>query len=186
MSSTPLEMSALEASGGRLNANAAEIEAPSLSLASHETERRGETGTEGRPVGVVDSSSQTTSTLDPSGPLNRVPTDRSLSAQLPPLANTVSRGATSADGSGTEDMSGPEQTGSGSTLMITLLLTTGARHPYKIDERYLKKRNIQAPNNDPFEISIYVLKELILREWRDGTGMGHGISALFFSPLFWF
>lgn len=56
---------------------------------------------------------------------------------------------------------------------ITLLLTTGARHPYKIDEKYLAKRNVDIPDvteegkKDPFSISVYKLKELILREWRD-------------------
>lgn len=56
---------------------------------------------------------------------------------------------------------------------ITLLLTTGARHPYRIDERYLAKRNVNVPGktpdgrSDPFTISVYTLKELILREWRE-------------------
>lgn len=56
---------------------------------------------------------------------------------------------------------------------ITLLLPTGARHPYRIDERYLAKRNVEVPEvtesgaRDPFSISVYKLKELILREWRD-------------------
>ena len=56
---------------------------------------------------------------------------------------------------------------------ITLLLPTGARHPYRIDEKYLAKRNVDIPDvtesgaNDPFSISIYKLKELILREWRE-------------------
>ncbi|KAK3687220.1 ubiquitin-related domain-containing protein [Podospora appendiculata] len=56
---------------------------------------------------------------------------------------------------------------------ITLLLPTGARHPYRIDEKYLAKRNVEIPDvteagqRDPFSISIYKLKELILREWRD-------------------
>jgi hypothetical protein len=56
---------------------------------------------------------------------------------------------------------------------ITLLLPTGARHPYKLDEKYLAKRNVEVPDvtesgkKDPFSISIYKLKELILREWRD-------------------
>ncbi|KAI9736462.1 MAG: hypothetical protein M1818_006196 [Claussenomyces sp. TS43310] len=57
--------------------------------------------------------------------------------------------------------------------VITLLLTSGARHPYKLDERYLSKRNVDIPGltengkKDPFSISVYTLKELILREWRD-------------------
>jgi hypothetical protein len=55
---------------------------------------------------------------------------------------------------------------------ITLLLTTGSRHPYKIDGKYLSRRNVPIPEQtesgqpDPFSISIYTLKELILREWR--------------------
>ncbi|RXG48542.1 hypothetical protein VDGE_10177 [Verticillium dahliae] len=56
---------------------------------------------------------------------------------------------------------------------ITLLLTTGARHPYRLDEKYLAKRNVAVPaktddgKSDPFSISVYTLKELILREWRE-------------------
>lgn len=56
---------------------------------------------------------------------------------------------------------------------ITLLLPTGARHPYKLDEKYLAKRNVEMPDvtesgrRDPFSISVYKLKELILREWRE-------------------
>jgi hypothetical protein len=56
---------------------------------------------------------------------------------------------------------------------ITLLLPTGARHPYRLDEKYLAKRNVDIPDvtesgaRDPFSISVYKLKELILREWRD-------------------
>lgn len=61
----------------------------------------------------------------------------------------------------------------GPACNITLLLPTGARHPYKIDDRYLTKRNVDVPETtehgkkDPFSISVYKLKELILREWRD-------------------
>lgn len=61
----------------------------------------------------------------------------------------------------------------GPVCNITLLLPTGARHPYKIDDKYLTKRSVEVPEitengkKDPFSISIYKLKELILREWRD-------------------
>ncbi|CZT12949.1 hypothetical protein WAI453_003339 [Rhynchosporium graminicola] len=61
----------------------------------------------------------------------------------------------------------------GTSLTITLLLGTGARHPYRIDEKYLTKRNVAVPGvteggrKDPFSISVYTLKELILREWRE-------------------
>lgn len=61
----------------------------------------------------------------------------------------------------------------GPVLVITLLLTSGARHPYRIDERYLTKRQVNVPGKtesgkmDPYSISVYTLKELILREWRE-------------------
>jgi hypothetical protein len=58
----------------------------------------------------------------------------------------------------------------GASVNITLLLTTGARHPFTIDQKYLKKRNV-APGTeevDPFQISVYTMKELIWRDWREG------------------
>ncbi|KAH7328285.1 ubiquitin-related domain-containing protein [Stachybotrys elegans] len=64
--------------------------------------------------------------------------------------------------------SGPEDP----VCNITLLLTTGSRHPYRLDAKYLSRRNVAMPEQtdqgqpDPFSISIYTLKELILREWR--------------------
>ncbi|KAL7922317.1 ubiquitin-related domain-containing protein [Trichoderma austrokoningii] len=60
----------------------------------------------------------------------------------------------------------------GPVCNITLLLASGGRHPYKIDAKYLSRRHVSMPdkdesgNPDPFSISIYTLKELILREWR--------------------
>lgn len=55
----------------------------------------------------------------------------------------------------------------GPTLLITLLLTNGARHPFRLDSKYLQKRHASVPNDDPFNLSVYKLKELILREWRE-------------------
>ncbi|EXJ84828.1 hypothetical protein A1O3_05501 [Capronia epimyces CBS 606.96] len=55
----------------------------------------------------------------------------------------------------------------GPILTLTLLLTSGARHPFRLDGRYLTKRNVNVVGNDPFNLSVYNLKELILREWRD-------------------
>jgi hypothetical protein len=55
---------------------------------------------------------------------------------------------------------------------IMLLLQTGARHPFRIDEKYLTKRNVtvtgltETGKLDPFSITVYTLKELILRDWR--------------------
>ncbi|WPH04773.1 Hypothetical protein R9X50_00766800 [Acrodontium crateriforme] len=63
----------------------------------------------------------------------------------------------------------------GPTLSITLMLTTGARHPYKIDEKYLVSRKVTTKGMkgsesegefDPREVSGYKLKELIWTDWR--------------------
>jgi hypothetical protein len=66
----------------------------------------------------------------------------------------------------------------GPSLVITLLLTTGARHPFRIDEKYLKKRGVSVADNDPFSMSVYTLKELVWREWRDGTHLDILILSL--------
>ncbi|ETN41904.1 uncharacterized protein HMPREF1541_03843 [Cyphellophora europaea CBS 101466] len=55
----------------------------------------------------------------------------------------------------------------GPNLLITLLLTSGARHPFRLNAKYLAKRNVEVPGGDPFNLSVYGLKELILREWRE-------------------
>ena len=64
----------------------------------------------------------------------------------------------------------PPTSTSGPALSITLMLTTGARHPYKIDEKYLRNRKVEATaadgNFDPREMSGYKLKELIWTDWR--------------------
>lgn len=65
----------------------------------------------------------------------------------------------------------------GPVLYITLLLSsTGARHPYKLDEKYLRKRNVTVEGNNPINISLYKLKELILRDWREGKDKSHSSS----------
>jgi hypothetical protein len=56
----------------------------------------------------------------------------------------------------------------GPVLVITLLLTSGARHPYRIDERYLRRRNVTVDDMNPYNITVYTLKELIWRDWRSG------------------
>ncbi|CAG8197477.1 unnamed protein product [Penicillium salamii] len=65
-----------------------------------------------------------------------------------------------------DDGSGKEVENNGPSLVITLLLTTGSRHPFTIDGKYLQKRSVNVENNDPFLMSVYTLKELIWREWR--------------------
>lgn len=68
------------------------------------------------------------------------------------------------------------QSSSTPALNITLLLPTGARHAFRITESYLTKRGVSIPgtddkgNKDVFSISIYQIKELILREWKEEWG----------------
>ncbi|KAI3329256.1 hypothetical protein HD806DRAFT_278459 [Xylariaceae sp. AK1471] len=58
------------------------------------------------------------------------------------------------------------------SVNIMLQLTNGARHPFRIDEKYLTKRNVTVTGKtedgkmDPASITVYTLKELILRDWR--------------------
>ncbi|KAI4108184.1 MAG: hypothetical protein L6R37_001224 [Teloschistes peruensis] len=90
----------------------------------------------------------------------------SASAALPPLTREKTGPAIGPSSDKPAPMpQEPEITGQ--TLMITILLITGARHPFKIDERYLKKRNVAIDGDNPFNMSVYTLKELIWREWRD-------------------
>lgn len=82
------------------------------------------------------------------------------------------------------DLEGKEVEDGGPSLAITLLLTTGARHPFTIDGKYLRKRSVNVENYDPFAMSVYTLKELIWREWRAGKLtllQGDGVSCEFIS-----
>ncbi|KAL3427429.1 hypothetical protein PVAG01_00938 [Phlyctema vagabunda] len=105
------------------------------------------------------------STNDPSS--TGAPVESSLNA--PP----ITRFDSVAIGPAGESTSTAAASDASQALLITLLLTSGARHPYKIDEKYLTKRNVSVPGvtdggrKDPYSISVYTLKELILREWRD-------------------
>ncbi|KAF1821382.1 uncharacterized protein K489DRAFT_297082, partial [Dissoconium aciculare CBS 342.82] len=57
-------------------------------------------------------------------------------------------------------------------LNISLMLTTGARHPYTLDEKYLHSRKVTTTVDkttgdfDPRLLSGYQLKELIWIDWR--------------------
>jgi hypothetical protein len=99
------------------------------------------------------------------------------------LPATLARAESEAIGPSTDTPTiNPDPT-SGPVVVIMLLLTTGARHPYKIDERYLKKRNITVDAMDPYNISVYTLKELIWRDWREGmTTPTPGFSTNMWSP----
>ncbi|KAI7786228.1 hypothetical protein LA080_004049 [Diaporthe eres] len=93
--------------------------------------------------------------------------------EVPPPSNRQDRADSLSIGAADDPDGSPSNPADGPVCNITLLLPTGARHPYKIDDKYLAKRNVEVPEvtengkKDPFSISVYKLKELILREWRD-------------------
>jgi len=118
-----------------------------------------------------------------SGPPHTAPVLPAMDGTTAPLETTLPAAASSATSPArnelnrteTEAALGPSTDGpaanpdnsNGPTVVIMLLLTTGARHPYKIDEKYLKKRNVTVEGMDPYNISVYTLKELIWRDWRE-------------------
>jgi hypothetical protein len=117
------------------------------------------------------------SSEDPSSSAgNTVPEDSSSSPMEHPtiqstdLSNQINRvlddSIPEATPAGTSRALGKETEYSGPSLMITLLLTTGLRHPLQIDGKYLRKCGVNVENHDPFGMSVYTLKELIWREWR--------------------
>jgi hypothetical protein len=101
------------------------------------------------------------------------------SSTATPARNELNRTETEAAlGPSTDGPAARPDNSNGPTLVIMLLLTTGARHPYKIDEKYLKKRNMQVDEMNPYNLSVYNLKELIWRDWREGMSR-RSIGRLF-------
>jgi hypothetical protein len=93
------------------------------------------------------------------------------SAQLEPAKPpaTLNRAETGAIGPSTDTPAAMPDNTHGPVLVIMLLLISGARHPYKIEKKYLQKRKVDVEDWDPYKISVYTLKELIWRDWREGT-----------------
>ncbi|KJR87936.1 uncharacterized protein SPSK_07834 [Sporothrix schenckii 1099-18] len=92
----------------------------------------------------------------------------------PPPAAVLRSTTSNSQALNQDDEIAPVTSASGALICnITLLLPTGNRHPFKIDDRYLTKRGVEVPDvteagfKDPFSVSVYKLKELILREWRE-------------------
>jgi hypothetical protein len=92
-------------------------------------------------------------------------TQTSFAEDAPAL---VTRKETEAIGPATDGPTIQLDPSAGPAVMITLLLPTGARHPFKIDEKYLKRRNVTVEDMNPLNISVYTMKELIWRDWREG------------------
>ncbi|KAF2832927.1 hypothetical protein CC86DRAFT_2035 [Ophiobolus disseminans] len=90
------------------------------------------------------------------------------SAAKPAAPSNLTRAETEAIGPSTDTPAAIPDSSNGPVVVIMLLLpSTGARHPYKIDEKYLKKRSVVVDNMDPYNISVSTLKDLIWRDWRE-------------------
>lgn len=87
---------------------------------------------------------------------------------LPTMDTEESKAAAELSEAQTEEADAKEIDEPGPSLAITLLLTTGARHPFTIDGKYLRKQSVNVEGYNPFAMSVYTLKELIWREWRSG------------------
>jgi len=115
--------------------------------------------------------------VEPLSISTNAPTTAASASAAEPSSSTaapaIQRLDSVAIGPSTDAAPTPVTSEAGPVLLITLLLTSGARHPYKLDEKYLTKRNVNVPalteggRKDPYSISVYTLKELILREWRE-------------------
>lgn len=125
-------------------------------LDHHESTPQHDTVTEtcdSQPVAGGESATATHSPSDANAP-NQPPTESGASTLETRPAEQPSQ-----ESDAKEEDNGP-------SLVITLLLTSGSRHPFKIDGQYLRKRSVNVENYDPFAMSVYTLKELIFREWR--------------------
>ncbi|KAH8681642.1 hypothetical protein BX600DRAFT_505304 [Xylariales sp. PMI_506] len=109
------------------------------------------------------------------GPENEIPSPPSAKAlgKAPATSPEIEEDAIgpAADNNATTKLSGAGE----KELTVDMMLInsfTGNRHPYRINEKYLRKRNVNVTGvtedgkMDPFSITVYTLKELILREWR--------------------
>ena len=119
-------------------------------------------------IGIGSDVHNTTEDMEEFRPINMPPpTEDPINTTSPPLTREATRPAI---GAATDRPSfvTKEVEIEGPVLYITLLLTTGARHPFRLDQKYLRKRNVEVEGNNPVNMSLYKLKELILRDWREG------------------
>lgn len=130
--------------------------------AAPDAQRPLDTGTDGTSsVPIAIQAAATTTTTTPQAPAATT-TEHSTAdtSAIGPSAEDPATVITS-NSAGNSDSSAP-------SVPITLLLTTGERHPFRIDRGYLEKRNVTTRGDDPFTISVYTMKELIWRDWRSG------------------
>lgn len=166
VSSTPVEMTKFDESSTPDTVP----RQPQSSLPPPQSSAMSDTPVEGQEPKLHDLTSHPTTTI----PVPALPANPSMdfpgSSMSTPIKNLTQQKTVPTNGSSTEGPPPVPQESEiiGPILLITLLLTNGARHPYKIDEKYLKKRSVNVEDNNPVNMSTYTLKELIWRDWREG------------------
>ncbi|SLM36365.1 Ubiquitin-related domain [Lasallia pustulata] len=163
LSSTPVEMTNLNPTVAAQDPIETRIPAttPDPLSAAHDSSKENERPSSALPTTTTPSKPLAVSSSPPTinSPISAAPSPTSLiRQQIAPAIGPATDKPTPIP---------KESAGAGPFLMITLLLNTGARHPYRIDEKYLKKRNVSVAGNDPVNMSVYTLKELIWRDWRE-------------------
>jgi hypothetical protein len=156
LSSTPVEMETLPPPGAGPAAANTPVQAPEMATATTTTT-----------TGPAEITVPHTAEKIPAQSSQTAAAAAAAAATAPPA--NLSRTETEAIGPSTDTPAAVPDSSNGPVVVIMLLLpSTGARHPYKIDERYLKKRNVHPENMDAYNITVYTLKELIWRDWREG------------------
>lgn len=167
LSSTPVEMT-------KLNPPVAAQDAIETSIPATTSDPSSTTHGISKENERPDASLPTTTTQSKTQPVSSSPPTNSSPVSAAPPATSLIRQQTAPAIGPASDKPTPipkESVDAGPSLMITLLLNTGARHPYRIDDKYLKKRNVNVLGNNPVNMSVYTLKELIWRDWREGEDL---------------
>lgn len=83
----------------------------------------------------------------------------------------------------TENKRPPSISSTPTSLPVTILLQSGARHQFTLDSEYLSRHSIRAEMqkevlSNPFEMTVYQLKECIWKDWKEGTSLSPSIVSL--------
>ncbi|KAF3483058.1 uncharacterized protein GIQ15_02382 [Arthroderma uncinatum] len=125
-------------------------EQPQQSQQPLQQEQRGESETETKP----ETKPEAAGDVDPASPENACQSSIGAAVDGQPSSSAY------------QSQVAPISDNDGPTLLLNILLTSGGKHPFKLDGKYLRKREVNVTDNDPFNMTVYTLKELIWREWR--------------------
>lgn len=130
---------------------------------------------DGEPTAVT-AETEAEATTSASAPATAPATTHDGAADEAPVSTATVKAPATADDADLAinpvDPADPTTAGDLAVEIMLVLVSNGNRHPFRIDEKYLTKRSVTITGNsedgrpDPSSITVYTLKELILREWR--------------------